>query len=59
MDEKFIRAVSEWNQAIHAEQGASAFVGDSQLIGMTSWQLRFAEYIWKRALGSSGLERGK
>jgi hypothetical protein len=48
----FHQAISEWNRALHDELGAFAFTGDSQLIGMGSWQMRFAEYVWEKALES-------
>ncbi len=51
-DPAFHQAISQWNQATHGRLGAAAFVGDSQLIGVTSWQMKFAEYIWKRAVES-------
>lgn len=51
-DPAFHRAIEKWNQALHSVLGSAAFIGDSQLIGMTSWQMRFAEYIWKAAIKS-------
>lgn len=58
-DAAFHQAISKWNQALHSTLGAAAFVGDSQLIGVASWQMRFAEYIWAAAVKTQPHERGE